>query len=84
MKGEWTKTRKYRLVSNLPPNLWVWLWLYRQPSGPIIPMNYRNYRKVCAVARGSQDWPKNAFRHSSRYKGRVAEAAVEYFGILPE
>jgi integrase len=67
MKGEWTKTRRYRLLSDLPPNLWVWLWLYRKQEGPVVPINYRNYRRACLLARDAakiSDWPKNGFRHS--------------------
>ena len=67
VKGSKAKTRQRRIVT-ISDNLFLWLSLAREKSGPIFPSNspdaFGELLRECAVAAEVKPWPHNAARHS--------------------
>lgn len=65
VRSEIAKTRKRRVMSDLPGNLWAWLERYRKESGSIVP-SYNGYnlcrRRLCQKL--EINYASDAARHS--------------------
>lgn len=76
-----SKTRKPRLIHNCFENLWSWLEAVPEAerSGPVMPINHRNFKKmrraIADIAGIPNPWPRDLTRHS------FATYSYHYYGL---
>lgn len=59
------KVREARVLHNLPDNLWTFRKKYRKKKGPVVPMNYKNFRTAIKGAMQKtkiKEWPSDVMR----------------------
>ena len=63
LPAEITKDGDRRIV-DMPDNLFEWLLVCRNKSGPMLPVNFRRKRWALSRAMGWREWPDDILRHS--------------------
>jgi integrase len=75
IRAECSKSRKDRILENLPENLWKWLepLKYKNPEGYVMEKSYSTYKRT--IAKLGADKIKDIFRHT------FASNAYHYLGL---